>query len=68
MQKIAQTDGIRVNCICPGTVDTPPVRKQLAAQPPLFEKKTFDYIKTHMLRQVQYNFFKNILFSNLGPS
>ena len=50
MKEIAKTDGIRVNCICPAMVDTPPVREMLAREPPMMGHKLTEYFKSTMLR------------------
>ena len=50
MKEIAKTDGIRVNCICPAVVDTPPARKMLAREPPVLGQEFIEYLKSTLLR------------------
>lgn len=44
-------DGIRVNCLCPGTIDTPSLRKRVAAQGD-FEKAWTGFIARQPLRRL----------------
>lgn len=46
----AQAHGVRVNCICPGVVDTPPMKEMLNREPPIFDPEVTEYSKTHLLR------------------
>ena len=49
MQELAKSDGIRVNCICPGMVNTAMVKGMFSEQSPL-TKDVQEYVKTTMLR------------------
>ena len=49
MQDLAKSDGIRVNCICPGMVNTAMVKGMFSEQSPL-TKDVQEYVKATMLR------------------
>ncbi len=49
MQDLAKSDGIRVNCICPGMVNTAMVKDMFTDQSPL-SKEVQEYVKATMLR------------------
>lgn len=67
MQDLVKSDGIRVNCICPGMVNTAMVKDMFTDQSPL-SKDVQDYVKATMLRWVLLSdYFWDILdnvFSN----